>query len=293
MDVAGEQVQPGKADVSHRNRFDVVWRASLASSKISTCPPHECRDTRFLWCAPNLACRGIPILLFMYTAFMSSSRLSRRRDPWLTRQIVADMLNVDISKVRRMQRSGELTSVIDERGVHRFRRETVFAMAIARGRVIHGIVAPPGVATAIARQAFEMFDRGKTWRDVVIALQQTVGVAHALCDAYFEAKVFEAQKRRAEEGGDATSDDAAPEADDSFAAFQREQVEEWRRAQAAFEREQQSAEMAQRQRRAAVDRQLRELLAHLPGGGAARARNGMSADDIARLRAWLTHNSEL
>jgi len=58
-------------------------------------------------------------------------------------------------------RSGELTSVIDERSVHRFRRETVFAMAVARGRVIRGIVAPPGVAIAIARQAFEMFDRGR------------------------------------------------------------------------------------------------------------------------------------
>jgi len=214
---------------------------------------------------------------------MQLSRLSRQREPWLTRQIVADMLGVDISKVRRMERSGELLPVIDERGVHRFRRETVLAMAKARGRVIGGIVAPPGVAAATAGRAFEMFDRGMSWRDVVLALQQTIPVVWALRDAYFEAKSHEMQQRDEGGAGDGSTGRPPPRS-------LRARIEEWRRELEARDRERQVEASEQRRRQAAIERRLRELLTQFRRG---RLRgHGVSAEDVARLRAWLIANSD-
>jgi len=223
---------------------------------------------------------------------MSSDRIVRTRSNWITRRVVADMLGVDISKVRRMQRSNELLSVVDERGVHRFRRETIFAMAVARGRVVHGILVPPGVAPKIVAQAFEMFARGKTWQDVVIALMQRIDVARSLLAAYQEEQLFLAQKARAAENDDLETDDTAPEDNDPFAALQREQAEQRSRSQEAFEREQQAWEASQRRRREELERRRVELLTRLsPGADAPPADDGSSAD-LALLLALLMEPRE-
>ncbi len=169
------------------------------------------------------------------------------KSEFITRIDVQHLLGVDRSKVKRMQRSGELPSVRDERGIHRFPRELVEQMAGARGRIVG---AAPGPITA---KAFAMFAQGKTWQEVVIALEQPTEVVRDLLAKYREKDEPSSAKLRTVRQG-ANPEDDALEPEDDLDAWQHEQREALRRAQAQLEYEQRAWEEAQRGRPARARR---------------------------------------
>jgi len=201
---------------------------------------------------------------------------------WITRKGVERMLGIDNSKVRRMQKSGDLPFVRDEHGVCRFPRKEIELIAIAQGRI--GIAAPGHVTG----KAFTFFAQGKTWQEVVILLDQhgmgqTADVVRAL-----HAQFRDRDKRRMPEVlarepaspkrgvvddnhstgiGEREADEVGPADDPELAAWQREQDEAHRQAQAAFDREQAAWDEERRHR-------FDEATRHLAGPSSPAANDG-------------------
>lgn len=182
---------------------------------------------------------------------------------WITKKGVERLLGIDRSKVRRMQKAGELPFVRDERGVARFPRKEIEEMAQAKGRII-GV--PPGPTAA---KAFALFAQGKTWQEVMIALgqlnlAQPVEVVRKLHEQFLDQDQRPAHSERAsvskrkravrpdreDQEADVSNGDMVPDVDE----WQREQVEVAKRAQAELDREQRAWEDAQRERVVAIER---------------------------------------
>ena len=211
------------------------------------------------------------------------------RSIWITRKGVERLLGIDNSKVRRMQKSGDLPFVRDENGVCRFPRREIERMAIEQGRVVS---AAPG---HVAGRAFAFFEQGKTWPEVVVLLDQngmgqTVDVVRALHAQYREgnahrfpavlAKEPASPKRRVvvppREPDEPEVDVAEPAEDPEVAAWLCEQDEAHRAAQEAFEREQRAWDEERRQRDEVGPRRFSPF----PGANDGTPANRAAANDV-------------
>lgn len=88
--------------------------------------------------------------------------MEKKLSRWVTRREAAAILGCSYENVKRLQRIGQLHSYPDKRGVHRFDRREVEALAAKRG--VRAELAPEKQV-----EAFRLFKANASFDDVVLA----------------------------------------------------------------------------------------------------------------------------
>jgi Helix-turn-helix domain len=103
---------------------------------------------------------------------------SPRNGQFLSPQEARTILGISRSYLQKLERQGKVSSIKDERGIHRYSRSEIAALALRRH------VKVDRVHGTIAVQVFELFQAGMELPDIVIRTGQSPATIRSLWEEY-------------------------------------------------------------------------------------------------------------